>query len=46
MVKKEANWLELKRKAPDLAFAILEEDVNEYKNEKVNLKNMLKITFF
>jgi hypothetical protein len=28
-VKKEENWLELKRKAPELAFAILE-DVDEF----------------
>jgi hypothetical protein len=32
MVKKEANWLELKKNAPELAFAILEEFAEEIEN--------------
>jgi uncharacterized protein with ATP-grasp and redox domains len=36
MVKKDAKWLELKKKAPELAFAILE-DVDEFGNGKVNM---------
>jgi hypothetical protein len=35
-VKKDAKWLELKKKAPELAFAILE-DVEEFGNGKVNI---------
>jgi hypothetical protein len=35
-VKKEAKWLELKKRAPELAFAILE-DVEEFGNGKVNI---------
>jgi hypothetical protein len=34
MVKKEAKWLELKEKAPELAFSILE-DVDEFGNSNV-----------
>jgi hypothetical protein len=35
-VKEEAKWLELKKKAPELAFTILE-DVDEFGNGKVNI---------
>jgi uncharacterized protein with ATP-grasp and redox domains len=32
MVKKDAKWLELKKKSPELAFNILEEIVEEFEN--------------
>jgi hypothetical protein len=38
MVKKWAKWLKLKKKAPELAFAILEEIVEEI--EKENTPNI------
>jgi hypothetical protein len=41
MVKKEAKWLELKKRAPELAFAILEEIVEEI--EKENTPNIASL---
>jgi hypothetical protein len=33
MIKKEAKWLELKKKSPELAFAILEEFAEDIKKK-------------
>jgi hypothetical protein len=38
VVKQDAKWLELKKKSPELAFAILE-DVDEFGNGNVNIHN-------
>jgi hypothetical protein len=36
ILKKEAKWLELKKKSPELAFSILEEFAEEFENRQGN----------
>jgi uncharacterized membrane protein YgcG len=41
MVKKEAKWLELKKRAPELAFGILEEIVEEIEKENTPIASLI-----
>jgi hypothetical protein len=39
MLKKEAKWLDLKNKSPDLAFSILEEFAEEFERIKLTIQS-------